>query len=152
MITYCYTHGEDADLAVLSGELDAFLDEAAGGRANRAQYVPLTTLEGITDAIMIKDDDMAVGCACLKDLGGGTAEVKRVFVRAAYRGQGLSKELLRRLEQLAVLGLLISSIRIFQAPLKAALGLYTAMGYERIAPFGPYIGMADSICLGKVIV
>ena len=70
MITYCYTHGEDADLAVLSGELDAFLDEAAGGRANRAQYVPLTTLEGITDAIMIKDDDMAVGCACLKDLGG----------------------------------------------------------------------------------
>ena len=31
MITYCYTHGEDADLAVLSGELDAFLDEAAGG-------------------------------------------------------------------------------------------------------------------------
>ena len=150
MITYCYTHGKDANLAVLSDELDAFLDEAAGGRAKRAQYVPLSTLQGITDAI-IKDDDTAVGCACLKDLGSGTAEVKRVFVRAAYRGQGLSKELLRRLEQLAIERGFQQLVLDTGAPLKAALGLYAAMGYERIAPFGPYIGMADSICLGKAI-
>lgn len=151
MITYCYTHGKDANLAVLSDELNAFLDEAAGGRAKRAQYVPLSTLQGITDAIIIKDDDMAVGCACLKDLGAGTAEVKRVFVRAAYRGQGLSKELLRRLEQLAIERGFQQLVLDTGAPLKAALGLYAAMGYERIAPFGPYIGMADSICLGKAI-
>ena len=42
-----------------------------------------------------------VGCGALKRLDDRTAEIKRVYVRPAARGEGISRRLLARLEEAA---------------------------------------------------
>lgn len=46
---------------------------------------------------LIEADGKAAGMCGLRDLGGGTAEVKRLYIRPAYRGLHLGSLALRRL-------------------------------------------------------
>ena len=43
----------------------------------------------------------AVGCGGLQALDAGTGELKRMYVRPAYRGRGIARQLLVALEELA---------------------------------------------------
>lgn len=50
----------------------------------------------VTDGCNEDDNAIPVGSACFKKYDDECAELKRVFVRAEYRGQGISKELMNR--------------------------------------------------------
>jgi len=93
--------------------------------------------------------DATVGCAALRPVDAGTAEVRRVYVLPSARGSGAARALMQRLEAEAVAlgyGTLLLETGNRQQP---AMALYAALGYERIAAFGPYIGDATSVCFGK---
>ena len=51
--------------------------------------------------ILAYDGARAVGCAALRRLDDRRAEVKRVFVRPEYRGRGIARQMMGRLEDLA---------------------------------------------------
>ncbi|NUW40648.1 GNAT family N-acetyltransferase [Nonomuraea rhodomycinica] len=91
----------------------------------------------------------AVGCAGLQPLEPGVGEVKRMYVRPAARGRGLSRRLLTEVEAMAgergIHTLRLETGRLFTE----AIGLYTAAGYVRIPRFGPYAGCAESVCFEK---
>ena len=93
--------------------------------------------------------DEVIGCGALRELEPGIAELKRMFVRPAYRGHGYSRDLLTQLER-AAQAAGVHRLRLETgAPQRAALSLYRASGYVDIAPYGEYAGSLTSICMEK---
>jgi putative acetyltransferase len=85
-----------------------------------------------------RKDGAAVGCGALRVEEDGYGEIKRMFVAPAARGLGIAKRLLVAIEAEARrLGLhtLRLETGIYQTE---ALGLYAAVGYREIRPFGEY--------------
>jgi GNAT superfamily N-acetyltransferase len=79
----------------------------------------------------------------------GAVELKRMFVRPGWRGQGLSRVLLAEMERRAAdLGAARVILETGQRQ-PEALALYRSSGYEPIAPFGYYAEAPLSVCLGK---
>jgi len=146
-----FTDGKNKDFIELCRLLDNNLDEIAGGRKQREQYVQYNTLEDINDVVLIYDDEIAVGCASFKFYEEGIAEVKRVFVRKEYRGKGISEQLMSCLEKRAKSRGFSKLILETGAPLIEAMGLYNKMGYKVIENYGPYKCMKESICMQKSI-
>jgi phosphoglycolate phosphatase len=143
------TDRDHPDFIALCGLLEQDLDERAGGACNRGQYAPHNQLDAIERAFLIYEQAVPVACAAIRPFGATAAEVKRVFVRPEWRGQGLSRSLMQALEDYASRQGYTSLILETGAVLKAALGLYRSLGYTPIERYGPYVCMADSICLGK---
>ena len=78
-------------------------------------------------------DGRAVGCAGLRTLQPGVGEIKRMFVAAPARGQGIGRLLLRELEARA-LAAGHERVRLLTTPVLAeARALYAAEGYAEIA-------------------
>ena len=148
-MTYEHTDGSNQDFVSLCHELDAYLNHIVGGEENRAQYIPYNSLDDIHDAFVAYDEDKAVGCAAFKRYEDETAEVKRVFIREEYRGQGISKKLMELLEQTAkeqgYSGLILESGEI----LTEAMALYRKIGYKVIPNYGQYKDMPESVCMRK---
>lgn len=144
-----YTDGRDNDFVELCRQLDDNLDELVGGFEQRKSYVQYNMLENIHDVILFYDMEKPIACASFKYYEEGTAEMKRVFVRREYRGQGISKELIRTLEARAREKGYHKMILETGKPLIAATKLYLGMGYQIIDNYGQYKNMTLSICMSK---
>ena len=80
-----------------------------------------------------------------------TVEIKRMFVVPEWRGRGLSRLVLARLEELgAQMG---ASRLILETGLvqPEAMSLYETSGYTRIESFGHYRDSPLSVCYGKTL-
>jgi GNAT superfamily N-acetyltransferase len=85
------------------------------------------------------------------DFQDGDAEIKRMFVVAAERGRGLSRQILAEIErtaQAAGRGRLVLETGVMQPE---AIGLYTSSGYAEIDKFGVYKCEPSSRCFAKVL-
>ncbi|SEG62520.1 Acetyltransferase (GNAT) family protein [Thermomonospora echinospora] len=101
------------------------------------------------DFLLARVGDEPVGCGGLKPLEPRVAEVTRMYVRPAHRGQGISRGLLDALEGLAG-GRGVRTLRLETGDLQPeSIGLYQSSGYRRIPAFGPYQGNALSLCFEK---
>lgn len=93
--------------------------------------------------------DEPLGCAAVRKLDAVTAEVKRMYVAPAARGQGLGRRLLDRSEAEAR-GLGVERLVLETGTRQnEALALYRSSGFEPIAAYGEYIGSPLSLCLAK---
>ena len=146
---FIYTNGENPDFIELCRALDDFLNELVGGEENRAEYVPYNQLSDIHDAIVAYDGEIPVGCAAFKKDDDECAEVKRVFIKQEYRGKGISRELMKRLENAAKEQGFRCLILESGESLVAAMSLYRKIGYEVIPNYGQYKDMPDSVCMKK---
>ena len=80
-------------------------------------------------------DDLPVGCVGLRELDHRTAEVKRLWVDASARGQGLSRRLMAAIEAEARL-MGYQSLRLdTNSALTEAIALYRATGWTDIPPY-----------------
>jgi GNAT superfamily N-acetyltransferase len=86
------------------------------------------------------DGDEVVGSVALRDLGGGTVELKRMYLRPSERGRGLGRSLLT----LALDWARANDVRIVRLDtserMVAAQRLYEAYGFERVPGDAPRQG------------
>ena len=146
---FVYTDGANTDFIELCHDLDDFLNEIVGGEENRSEYIPYNQLDDIHNVIVVYDNDIPIGCAAFEEYDAECAEVKRVFIKADYRGRGISKKLMELLEESAREQSYHYLILESGEPLVAAMSLYRKIGYKVILNYGQYEDMPDSICMRK---
>ena len=143
------TDGINPAFVKLCERLDEQLDEMVGKKTQRAQYAQYNGLENIHDVIIVYDGEEAIGCGSYKGLDEETAELKRVFLDDVYRGNGIAKELVRRIEADARKQGFRFMVLETGAHMEAAIRLYAKSGYKIIPNYGPYAKMPQSVCMQK---
>ena len=90
--------------------------------------------------LLAMSDGAPIGCVGLKGDGGGTGEIKRLWISPSARGLGLAKRLMAAAESVAR-GLSIATLRLdTNSALPEALKLYRTSGWTEIPRFNddPY--------------
>lgn len=128
----------DEDLAIRVGEDHAF-------------YAQFDTLDHIKNVVVGYHRDHAVGCGAFKPYNKTTAEIKRMFVRPDFRGQGIAKGILTALENWAREYGFTNCILETGTNNPPAIQLYTKAGYSVIPNYDQYENVVTSVCLGKII-
>ena len=81
-------------------------------------------------------DGMPAGCVMLRGIGENVSEMKRLFVRPAFRNLGLAKRMIERVMQLSCKRG-YAHMRFETGALQTeAEQLYRTMGFRRIPPYG----------------
>ncbi len=143
------TNSDNADFRKLVDELDTDLKLRDG--ADHPFYAQFNKLDNIKYVIVAYDNDMPVGCGAIKVFSTEAMELKRMYVRPAYRGKGIASMVLAELESWA------RELQYKQCVLETgkrqpeAVALYTKNGYKRTPNFGAYKNDENSICFEKKI-
>jgi len=137
------------ELSILVSELDAFQHALYPAESNHC--LDLTTIQDEhIRCILVRDlSGYSVGCGALFFSGDGCGEIKRVYIRPAFRGKKQGERILARLEKLAIgsdCKFLRLETGIHQQP---AIALYQQCGYEQCEPFPPYKEDPLSVFMSK---
>ena len=150
-ITLKRTNCNHPDFQALIRELDGDL-RASNGAETQDFFDQFNIIRDIDTVVLAYCDDAAVACGCFKPFSMGSVEAKRMFVKPGYRGQGIAHAILGELEQWArELGYTYMVLET-GTRLQNAITLYKKHGYLQIENWGQYIGVAESVCMGKSLV
>lgn len=141
------TDSTNPDFVKLVGYLDADLRIRDG--EDHAFYAQFNKIDKIRNVVVAYQDGFAVGCGAIKDYQNGVGEVKRMFVRPEFRGNGIAARILKELEAWACeldFGSLILETGKAQPE---AIALYLKSGYKVIPNYGQYENVENSVCMKK---
>jgi GNAT superfamily N-acetyltransferase len=139
------------DAAELIAELDADLTVRYGSDDDPvlAHHEEFESPHG--RFFVVVEEGTSLGCAGIRRIAPGTAELKRMYVRPAARGRGLARLLLTACEEAAAdMGYDELWLETGDAQ-PEAVALYLSAGYEPVPAFGQYQHSPRSITLGKPV-
>lgn len=138
--------GADPELLALITEQQRELASASGDEDEVVYPVRVgaTYLVGIVNG-------HAVACGAVVTLDPDTAEIKRMYVRPAFRGRGYSRAILAELEELAARAGYRALRLETGGYLPVAMSLYRSAGYLPIGAYGEYVGNPHSVCFEKLL-
>lgn len=143
------TTSDHPDFGQLVAELDAYLRILDGDDHEfYAQYNKTSLLK---NALIVYANELPVGIGAYKEYDSQTAEIKRMYTRPDYRGQGIAKTIITELELWAKEEGYSMAILETGHLQKDAIGLYQKLGYEITDNFGQYIGVENSVCMKKIL-
>jgi GNAT superfamily N-acetyltransferase len=148
MLSLVQSNSNDKDFMDLTNQLDAELIKRYGDM--QCNYNKFNLSQPLDTVIIAYIDNIPAGCGSFKKYNLDTVEIKRMFVRPEYRGQGISKIILIELEKCAIELGFFKSILETGINQPEAISLYEKSGYSRTANYGQYIGMTNSVCFEKV--
>jgi putative acetyltransferase len=135
---------DDSELTALVVDQQAELRVRDGGLESQLTRVDPTARYLV--AVLGGD---AVACGAVQTLDIDTAELKRMYVRPAYRGRGIAKRMLRALEEFAASrGHAVVRLETGVYFLES-IALYLSSGYRPIPRFGQYLRNEYSRCFEK---
>ena len=128
----------DAELKIRDGDEHTF-------------YAQFNNLDKIRNVVLAYADNHAVGCGAFRFYQQGIVEIKRMYVRAEYRGRGIASVVLSGLESWARESGFTSCILETGFNQPEAIALYKKSGYSVIPNYGPYAHVTNSVCYKKVL-
>lgn len=134
----------------LLGELDAALHEYPYPPESRHAFSVEKLIRESVAFFVASYDEQLAACGGVK-LFADYGEVKRMYVRPAFRGKGLGKAILNHLAEHARangINMLRLETGIYQIE---AIGLYDGWGFQRRGPFGEYKTDPNTVYLEKQI-
>lgn len=108
-------------------------------------YTRYSENEQLENIWLIYSNDFPIGCIAYRKKCDEVGEVKRLYIRNEYRGQGISKELLKTVENYAKeqgCNTLFLDTRITLEP---AASIYRSFGFNIVFQQGLYIQMEKKI-------
>jgi GNAT superfamily N-acetyltransferase len=145
-----YAPLEEVTASGLAAQLDAdLLERYPGEPINSIDPVEFRASGGCF--MIARLGSQAVGCGAFRPLDSDIVEIKRMFVPPAFRGRGIGRCILAALEAEARTRGHTTAILETAVRQPEAIALYRACGYAEIAPFGPYVESARSVCFGKTL-
>ena len=131
--------------------LDAYQRPLYPPESHHGIDLPALLSPAVIFAVARADDGEALGCGAVV-VGPDYAELKRMYVVPAARGEGLGQRLLEFLEQAAA----ARGARRFMLETgylqTAAIALYGRCGYVVCGPFGDYLEDPNSVFMMKDVV
>jgi putative acetyltransferase len=140
------------DASALVLELEAHLEPRYPSESRHGFSIDRLLSQGV-DFFVLRADGQPAACGGILFVESGPeepyGEIKRMWVRPAFRGRGFAKQMLDHLAEHARargVALLRLETGIHQ---REAIGLYERMGFRRVPPFGPYVDDPLSRCYEK---
>jgi GNAT superfamily N-acetyltransferase len=128
---------DTADATALIVELEEHLASLYPQESRHGYSVEKLIAQGVA-FFVLRDDGVPAACGGVQLFGREYGELKRMYVRPAFRGRGFGTLLLDRLADYARsrhVAVLRLETGIHQAE---AIGLYERAGFRPIPPFGDY--------------
>jgi putative acetyltransferase len=149
MLRLVRTTSENIDFQQLVQLLDRDLAQRDG--AEHAFYAQFNKIDLLKHAVVAYAGDEPVGCGAFKEFEAASVEIKRMFVRPMHRQRGIAQAVLAELETWA--GELGYATCVLETGKKQpeAIALYQRSGYAFTPNYGQYIGVANSVCLRKLL-
>ena len=86
--------------------------------------------------LLAAEEDQLAGCIAMRKLGPGVCEIKRLFLRPAYRGKGLGKVLVESIiGEARKLGYTRMRLDTLPGRMDTAIALYRSIGFVEIEPY-----------------
>ncbi len=105
--------------------------------------------------LIATSDGADAGCGAFRPVTlrgfSNTAEIKRMYVRTAFRGKGVAKVVLGDLEDRAAARGFANTILETGLRMKEAIALYRRSGYTVIDNYGQFVGNPESVCMTKAL-
>ncbi|HEX8399281.1 MAG TPA: GNAT family N-acetyltransferase, partial [Pyrinomonadaceae bacterium] len=100
IINLVRTSSDNSDFRELVRLLDEDLQIRDGD--DHSFYAQFNKVDKIRHVVVAYEDEVAVGCGAVKEYEESVTEIKRMFVRAEWRGRGIAKCILSELERWAI--------------------------------------------------
>ena len=145
MVNVVRTDSSNTDFQRLVAMLDADLKVRDGDQHDF--YNQFNKITHIKNAIVAYVDGVPVGCGAFREFSPDTVEIKRMYVKPEYRGQGVAKTVLATLEQWSEELGMKSCVLETGKNQPEAIQLYIKTGYKRIPNYGQYDKIENSVCM-----
>lgn len=149
MLTFSRTNSSNPDFQQLVQLLDA--DLAVRDGAEHGFYAQFNKIDMIQYAIVVYENDVAVGCGAIKQFSTQTMEIKRMYVPPKQRNKGIASFILQALESWAKELNYTTCVLETGKKQPEAIALYTKNNYQITPNYGQYVGIKNSVCFRKIL-
>lgn len=118
----------------------------------KKDYWGNNVIEFNTNVFIVYLDEKAAACGCFKEYDKESVELKRMFVLPEARGLGLAQLVIKELEAEAKnQGFKVLILETLYKQ-NEAINFYQKTGFYIIENYEPYVGLANSVCMSKIII
>ena len=142
------TTSDNIDFNKLVAELDYYLTDFY--KEEQDFFDKHNKVDAIRNVIIIYENDIPIGCGGIKKYSNLIVEIKRMYIKPEYRGQGIASNILLSLDWATKLEYSSTILETLKAK-ESVISIYSKNGYKIIPNYGQYENIESSVCMRKII-